>query len=71
MIRVTQITVLPSHNKIYDLGVYSITIDDEGGGEYLVLEEQQDGGSGKVKIDPEQWPELRDAIERILGEMPL
>ncbi len=68
MIRTTQLTIMPEGGSIFDICTTTVTIDDESGGEYLVIEEQQEGGSGKIRIDPLQWPELREAIDRMIGE---
>lgn len=47
-----------------------IRIDDEGTGEFLIL--RQEGRAGKereIAINPEEWPALREAIERMLVEI--
>jgi len=69
MIRATQLTVSIVAGRLYDEGVYTVTVDDEGAGEYLVIEENQDTGNGKIRVDAESWPELRDAVERLLKEI--
>lgn len=68
MIRTTQLTIMPDGGSIYDLGTTTVTLDDESGGEFVVVEEQQENGSGKIRIDHLQWPELREAINHMIGE---
>lgn len=55
--RVTRIHLTPdsiSHER-----AFSIEIDDEGGGEYLVIRND----SNQLAIDDQEWPALRDAID--------
>lgn len=69
MIRTTQLTVMPEGGATYDVGTYTITVDDESGGEFLVVEEVQENGTGNIRIDRAGWPELREAIDRMMGEL--
>ena len=62
--RVTQMTILPEGEPVYSEGATRIAIDDEGGGEFVVV--SQDKGS--ILIDPEEWRPLRDAIDKMLSE---
>lgn len=43
-----------------------IEVDDEGGGEFLVIKQpfaRVDLSAGGVAIDPNEWPKLRDSID--------
>lgn len=58
--RVTRIHLTP--DTIFSERAFSIEIDDEGGGEFLVIR----GFSlehGALAIDVDEWPALRDAID--------
>lgn len=55
--RVTRIHLTP--DDIFNERAFSIEIDDEGGGEYLVIRND----SNQLAIDDQEWPALRDAID--------
>lgn len=38
---------------------YTVSIQDEGGGEYVEIEDP----AGKIGINPEDWPSLKEAID--------
>jgi hypothetical protein len=47
----------------------TVRIDDEGGGEFVVLEQENDTGPvHRIAIDPAEWPILKQAIEMALGQ---
>jgi hypothetical protein len=62
--RTTQITVLPQGDPIFSEMATHISIEDEGEGEFLVVEQEQ---NGKIAITQEEWPELKGAIEVLLS----
>lgn len=65
--RVLTIAVMPPGEAIYSERVTEVAVVDEASGEYV--EVRQDGpGLGKIAIDPDEWPVLRDAIDRMIGE---
>jgi len=68
MIRTTQLTIGHENGQIFDEGTYTVTIDDEGGGEFVVIEEVQDTGTGKIRVDATTWPELVRAVGQLLSE---
>ena len=48
---------------------FSIEIsNEEAGGEYIVVSQDSIPGRGNVAINPEEWPDIRDAIERMMKE---
>jgi hypothetical protein len=49
------------NQQIFDDSVTEIEIVDEAGGEFL--EVSQDGG--KLRFDKDEWPHVRDAIEKM------
>lgn len=51
--------VSPEGEPTFSEAAYTVTIKDEGGGEYIEIEDH----SGKIGFNPEEWPHLRDAIE--------
>ena len=66
--RVTQLTVMPKGGTTYsDMATY-IAIDDEAAGEFVTLSQSRDSGAAKVRIDADEWPALRAAIDRMIAE---
>ena len=61
--RVTSMTILPENETIYSEGATVISIEDEGGGEFLTIEQVTDSNHGKISIGIEEWEILRNAIE--------
>jgi len=58
-IRPTTWCVFPKNEPMFGELSYTITIVDEGCGEYLRVEDS----NGKIDFNTEEWPHLRDAIE--------
>jgi len=63
--RLTQITVAAHGKTVIDETATRITIEDEAAGE-MVSVEQCDRGA-KVLIAPEEWPFIRDAIDKLVA----
>jgi len=66
--RITQLTVVPEGMPIFDELAITVTIDDEAGGEFVVVRGQTDTHHGSVAINPSEWPALRDAIDQMVKE---
>ncbi len=64
--RVTQITVAPKDEHIIAEEATVITLADDGGGEYVIVEQDNGAAAGKIAITPEDWPALRSAINRMI-----
>jgi hypothetical protein len=58
--RITRITV--SHTNFSDSDTH-ISIDDDGGGEFLAIEQNDN----EIRIDPDEWPHIVEAVGRIIG----
>lgn len=65
--RTTQLTVAPEGEPIFSELAYTVTIDDQAAGEYVVVQAMDEGG-GKIDIDPAYWPAIRDAIDKMVKE---
>ena len=65
--RTTQFIVAPKGHNTFSEHATTITITDESGGEFVVVEQNNDRYS-KVAINPEEWPALRAAIDQLVGE---
>ena len=60
-VRPTQWTVTPTGNPIFDECAMTLRIEDEAGGEFLVLENVGDGDGFRFDVD--DWPTLRALID--------
>ena len=60
--RTTQLTVGPEGSWIYGETTFRVAIDDEGGGEFVVVRNAE----AEINIDPREWEALRDAIDQMV-----
>lgn len=63
--RVTKLTITPDGEPLFSERATDVLIDDEAAGEFVVVEQRADG-MGKIAIDPDEWPTLRAAINRMV-----
>ena len=62
--------VAPEDNpRIYGEHGYTISIDDEGGGEYIRIREHDGDGDRQISIDAEHWSEIQKAVGSALYEI--
>lgn len=67
--RVTRLHVAPEGEPIYTERAFTVEVEDEAGGEFLLIHCLDTScKNGQLRIDPKEWPALRDAIERMIGE---
>ncbi len=62
--RITQMTVCPEGESLFSELATRISIDDEGGGEFVVVSQE----SGKILISPEEWRPLCEAINKMIEQ---
>lgn len=67
MIRTTEITITPAGEPIFSERGYTVKINDEGAGEFIVVRENADALNGAIRVDLEDWLELRDAIDQMVS----
>lgn len=60
-IRVTEWIVCKKGGTIFDDGNVRVRIEDEAAGEFVVVDSLDE--NGKVRLNPEEWPTVRNAIE--------
>ena len=58
--------VMIGGGKVFDEGIITVEIVDEGGGEFVEVREQADTDR-VIGIDPTEWQALRDAIDLMIG----
>lgn len=63
--RMTKITLTPEGEPIFCEEGWDIEIDDEAGGEFVVVRSNM-AGYDKIAINPDEWESLRDAIEEMV-----
>ena len=68
--RVVSIVVLPEGDPLFSEMAKRIDITDEAGGEFLEVWQPsgRPDANGKLQIDPNEWPALRQAIDRMVVE---
>ena len=66
--RVTTVTVYPVGESMYSELATKIEIADEAGGEFVEVSQSGRNDISKIAINPEEWPELREAISRMIQE---
>ena len=68
--RTTRLHIMPKGEPIFSDQATVIEIDNEASGEFVVVSQPAMIGDyeGKVCIDAENWPALKDAIEKLLSD---
>ncbi len=61
-ILVERVTIMPIGASLNDERVVRVTVDDAGDSAFVTI----DRDDQKFEIDPDEWPALRDAIERMM-----
>jgi len=61
--RVLSLAVVPGDQPICSEMATVVTIVDESGGEFVEVCQTGRVDVGKIQINPEEWPALRDAID--------
>lgn len=69
-IRTTKLVVIPPCEPLFSEHATTVEIVDESGGEFVVVSQDcpDHGCVGRVAINPEEWPVLRDAIHRMIAD---
>lgn len=65
--RVTRIVVLPEGDPLYSEMATEISIE-ESGVEFVEVEQCGRTDVGKIQINPDEWPNIRTAINRMIKE---
>ena len=63
---VTEVAVVIEGCELYDEATTRVRIDDEGGGEFVVVS-QCIGKSSQIKLDPHEWPAVRETIDETMA----
>jgi hypothetical protein len=66
-VRVIALSVGPQDEPIFSEQATTITLVDESAGEFVEVSQHGRSDLGKIAINPEEWPELRRAINRMIA----
>ena len=67
--RVTRLSVMLKGDPIYANSVTHIEIEDEAGGEFVVVKQQDDLiEPGEIRIALDEWEAIKAAVEQLLPE---
>lgn len=58
--------VKPAGEPIFSEMATTIRIEDDAGGPFIEVE-QHGNGLGKIAIDPDEWEEIRNAIDQMVA----
>lgn len=64
--RTMALLVIPKGQPLYSERGTTVSIVDESGGEFVEVEQHGRTDIGKILINAEEWPALRDAIEKMI-----
>lgn len=66
--RTLSILVAPKDQPTFSEYATEIKIVDEAAGEFLEVSQTGRTDLGKIAINPEEWPTLRDAIDQMIKQ---
>ena len=66
--RTKTLIVLPDGEPIFSERATEIYIEDDAGGEYVVIDQSGNERENGVAVWRSDWPAIRDAVEKLLGE---
>jgi hypothetical protein len=67
-IRTTKLVVAPRGDQVYSEMATWVEVKDEAGGEFVMLTQSGRTDTGQIAIDVDEWPALRDAIDRMIAQ---
>jgi hypothetical protein len=67
-IRTTQIHVMPEGEPLFSERAFAVEIADDAGGEYVIVsgDPVSQLERGQIAINPDEWPALRRAIDKMV-----
>lgn len=67
--RTTRRVVTKKGAPIFDASATMIEIENEAAGEFVIISQCRVSERGdQIRIDPTEWPHIRDAIDRMIAE---
>ncbi len=65
-IRTTKLVVAPKGEEVYSDMCTFVEVTDEAAGEFVMVSQSGRSDIGKIAISPEEWPAIKDAINRMI-----
>lgn len=65
--KIVSVMVVPIGEPIFSELATTITVENEGAGEFLVVSQHGRDGMSKISIDRVEWPALRSEIDKMMG----
>lgn len=66
--RILSMALLPEGEPIFSERGYTVTIEDDAGGEFIKLASHQDDGAA-IAFDPAEWPAIQALVDRMVREI--
>jgi hypothetical protein len=66
--RIKSVIVLPEGASMYNENATTVSIEDESCGEFVVVSQYIDDHQ-KIRIDREEWPAIRSAINKAVKNL--
>lgn len=66
--RTLSMILVPKNEPIFCEAATVVRIVDEAAGEFVEISQEDRPEHGKISIDPDEWPSLRDLIDRMVAE---
>jgi archaeosine-15-forming tRNA-guanine transglycosylase len=66
--RIMELLVAKKGDPIFAEFTTRVRIEDEAGGEFVVVSQEGTPEYGKIAINPDEWPAMREAIDRMIAE---
>lgn len=67
-IRTTCLTVNQTGEPLFSEAATEVRVVDEAAGEFVEVSQEGRADLGKIQINPEEWPTLRDAIDQMIAQ---
>jgi len=67
-IRVTRLTITPINAELFHERAIHVSIVDEAGGEFVEVTQNDSMSPGTIRLDADEWPSLREAIDRMVDK---
>ena len=68
-IRTVKVAVLPKGDNLFSERATYIEIVDESAGEFLEIFQETGSQHAKLRIDDDEWPIIRDAIDNMAASI--
>ena len=66
--RITKMSITPNDCELFDDNATHISIEDEGGGEFIAILQPHMPSGCETRIDTNEWPAIRAAVNKLIKE---